>query len=67
MTTLLKSKLKKADDQTKIDKYREAANITEYHIVSKLIFLKIIIRKCIKIRQLFHKRYACKNFKNPHD
>ena len=26
------------DDQTNIDKYRVAANITEYHYISKLIF-----------------------------
>ncbi len=51
MTTFIKAKLKKADDQTKIDKYREAANITEYHIVSKLIFLRIIIPKFMMIRQ----------------
>ena len=38
-----------SDDQTNIDKYRLAANITEYHIISKLIFQRIII-----IRQLFH-------------
>ncbi len=30
------------DDQTNIDKYRVAANITEYHYISKLIFLRII-------------------------
>ncbi len=29
MTTLIKTKLKKSDDQTNIDKYRVAANITE--------------------------------------
>ncbi len=32
MTTLIKVKLKKLDDQTNIVKYRVAANITEYHI-----------------------------------
>ena len=32
MTTFIKGKLKKSDDQTTIDKYRvAAANITEYH------------------------------------
>ena len=54
MTTFIKAKLKKANDQTNIDKYRVAANITEYHIISKLIFLRIIIKKFMKIRQLFH-------------
>ena len=33
MTTFIKSKFKKSDDQTNIDKYRVAANITEYHII----------------------------------
>ncbi len=33
MTTFIKTKLKKSND---IDKYRVAANITEYHIISKL-------------------------------
>ena len=32
MTTFIKGKLKKSDDQTNIDKYGLAANITEYHI-----------------------------------
>ncbi len=54
MTTFIKTKFKKSDDQTNIDKYRVLANITEYHIISKLIFLRIIIPKFMKIRQLFH-------------
>ncbi len=33
-----------SDDKTNIDKYRVAANITEYHSLSKLIFLRIIIK-----------------------
>ena len=37
MTTFIKSKFKISEDQTNIDKYRLAANITEYHIISKLI------------------------------
>ena len=40
MTTFIKAKLKKSDDQTIIDKYRVAANITGYHILSKLVLLK---------------------------
>ena len=40
--------------QTNIDKYWLAANITEYHIISKLIFLRIIIPQFIEKRQLFH-------------
>ncbi len=37
MTTFIKTKFKISDDQTNIDKYRLAANITEYHIIPKLI------------------------------
>ncbi len=33
----IKTKLKISDDQANIDKYRLAANLTEYHIISKLI------------------------------
>ena len=36
MTTLIKTKFKISDDQTNMNKYRLAANITEYHIISKL-------------------------------
>ncbi len=43
MTTFIKTKLKISDDQTNIDKYRSAANITEYHIIPKLILQRIII------------------------
>ena len=44
MTTFIKAKLKKSDDQTNIDKYKGAANATEYHIISKLIIiLKLIL------------------------
>ncbi len=43
----MKAKLKKTDDQTNNDKYREAANITEYHIIPKLIFRKIQTEKAI--------------------
>ncbi len=38
-------KFKKSDDQTNIDKYREVANITEYHIIPKSIFLYSKIHK----------------------
>ena len=34
MTTFIKAKIKKSDNQTKIDKYVLAANITEYPIIS---------------------------------
>ena len=34
MTTFIKTKFKISDVQTNIDKYRLAANITEYHIIS---------------------------------
>ncbi len=45
MTKLIKTKLKKSVDQTIIDKYKVAANITEYHFMSKLIiFLKTLFQ-----------------------
>ncbi len=40
MTTFVKKKKKKSNDQANIVKYKVAANITEYHIISKLIFLR---------------------------
>ena len=43
MTTLKKAKFKKSDDQKNIDKYRVASIITEYHNISKIISLRIII------------------------
>ena len=54
MTTIIKTKFKKLDEQTNIDKYVVAANITEYHIKSKIIFLRSIIPKFMKIKQLFN-------------
>ena len=54
MRTFIKTKFKKSDDKTNIDKYRVKANIT------KLIFLRIIIPKFMNIRKLFH---VCKNVK----
>ena len=33
MKAFIKTKLKKSDDQTNIDKYRVAANITEYNLI----------------------------------
>ena len=38
MTPFIKAKFKISDDQTNIDKYRVAAKITEYHIISILFF-----------------------------
>ncbi len=66
MTTFIKAKLKKWDDQTNIDKCRVAANVTEYLIISKLIFLRLIILKFIMIRQLFYVKNVCKNVTNQH-
>ena len=43
MTTFIKTKFNISDDQTNINKYRLATNITEYHIISKLILQRIII------------------------
>ena len=56
MTTLIKTKFKISDDQTNIDKYRLATNITEYHIISKLTLQRIIILNDDKTI------ISCKNF-----
>ena len=45
MTTFIITKFKISDEPTNIDKYRLAANITEYHIISKLILQRIIITR----------------------
>ena len=66
MTTFIKTKFKKSYDQTNIDKYRVAANITEYHIISQLIFLRIIIPNFLKKIQLIHVKNVCRNVKNQH-
>ena len=62
MKTFIETKCKKSDDQTNIDKFRVAANITEYHFITKLIFLRII-PKFWKIRQLFHVKNVSKDIK----
>ncbi len=49
MTTFTKTKFKISGDQTNIDKHRLAANITEYHIISKLITIPKMM-----LKQLFH-------------
>ncbi len=54
MAIFIKTKFKKSNDKTNIDKYRVATNITEYHIISKLIFLRLITPKFMKKRRLFH-------------
>ncbi len=38
MTTFIKAKLNKSDDQTNIDKYSVATNIIEYHSYYNKIF-----------------------------
>ena len=42
MRTFIKAKFNISDDQTNIDKYRLAADFTEYLIISKLILQRII-------------------------
>ena len=51
-------------DQMNIEKYRVGANITEFHIIPKLVFRRIIISKFMEIRQLFHVKNVFKNVKN---
>ncbi len=50
MTTFIKASSR---NQTNIDKYRVAANITEYYVISKFIVLSIIILKFMIIRHFF--------------
>ena len=67
MTTFIETKFKKSYDQTNIDNYKVAANIIEYHIISKLIYLRLIIPKFMKKMRLFIScRNVCKNVKNQH-
>ncbi len=47
MIAFIKTKLKISDDQTNIDNYNLAADITEYHIILKLILQRIIIIKFV--------------------
>ena len=51
----------KSDNQTNIDNIE---NITEYNIIPKLIFLRIIIPKFMNIRQLLHVKDVCIYVKN---
>ena len=56
-------KFNKSDYRTNIDKFRVDANITEYHIISKIIFRRIIITKFMIIRQLFHVKIYFRKYK----
>ena len=60
--TFIKASLKNSDDKANIDKYRLAANITEYQNISKLNFWRIFMM----IRQLFHVKNVCNNVINQH-
>ena len=65
MTTLIKTKFKKSDDQTNIDTYRVAENNTEYHIKINLPYnhyFKIHEYEAI----ISWRKYVCKNIKNQH-
>ena len=57
MTTFIKTKSKISDDETK---YRLAANITEYHIISKLI-----LQIGLTIRRTFGSDADSDFYKNP--
>ncbi len=65
MTTFIKTKLNKSDDQTNIDKYRLTANIIEYYIKSKLIIFpkSMIIRQSFHIKKMYVKMSKNKMFK----
>ena len=60
ITTLKKKKFIKSNDMTNIYRDRVAANITDYHIISKLIFLGLINPKFMNIRQLFQVKNGIK-------
>ena len=51
---IYKTKFKKSDHQSNIDENRVAANITEWHMISKLVFLIINIPKFMNVRNLFN-------------
>ena len=62
--TFTKAKLKNSDDQTNIDRYRVAANITEYHIILKLIFPKNHHSKIHDDKAIISYKNVYKNVKN---
>ena len=64
MTTFIKSKFKKSDDQTNIDKYSVTANISEYHIILKS-FLESLFQNSWILGNYYVKN-VCKNVKNQH-
>ncbi len=59
MTTFIKTKFNISDAQTNIDKYRLAANITEYHIILKLNLKRIIITNFV-VNEPFEVKYKKK-------
>ncbi len=52
--TFIKAKLKKSDNQTNIEKYRVAGNITEHTTILKLIFQRLIIPKFTQTMMYIH-------------
>ena len=56
MTKFITAKLKKSDDQMNIEKYSVATDVTDRHIISKLIFPRIIIPK---FTRLHHVKNVC--------
>ncbi len=59
MTTFIKAKLNKSDDQTNIDKNRVAANITEDYTIPKLILLGINFPSKINDIAIISFKFAC--------
>ncbi len=60
MTKFIKTKVKKSVDQKNIDKYRGAANALQNIIlISKLIFLRIIIASQIMLDNIANKSDYC--------
>ena len=65
MTTFIKTKFNKLDDQTNIDNIGTLpANITEYHIISKFILQQIIITNFYG--QVSHLRLSTISDLDPH-
>ena len=62
MTTFYKIKAQESDDKTNIDTNRVAANYTGYHIISNLIFQRIIIPKFLISNLIFQRIIITKFF-----
>ena len=60
MTTFINAEHKKSDDLTNIDKYRIAANITEYEAMESVMFDVIKIRLKRRKNEKWERKPAAK-------